>query len=401
MTVIVNPAGRFVILDDQKQVDYWLEQTGFRKATKEEETDFLKKRTSSFMQKQTAEDLTKGIYLSTVSVGGKDGYGIAAEMLIKELGELGIPVLRYYNNQKVAILFHNPYGITHVESPYRIIYTMFESTKIPDDWIDYLKAANEVWLPSKWCASVFEKAGIKTKVVPLGYDDRTYTYFERHNKRKAREDFVFLHYNAFIARKGFLEVFNAFKQEFKKDEPVKMIFKTTLHNAPLPIPHSQYPNIDVIFDKMSEKQLLELIHQADCFVFPSRGEGFGITPLECMATGCPAIVPNAHGISEYFNKDYMYEVEIEGMCPALYSRYKEQNVGEMYICSVADLRKKMRYAYEHQDENLDLGRRASEYVKQWTFRNTAKLVKVEYENILSKPLPAQHITNVLPLEMVK
>lgn len=401
MSVIVNPSGRLVILDDPKQVEYWLTQPGFRKASIEEEKEFIGERNKKFQEKATIQEKGKGIYLSTVSVGGKDGYGIASELIIRELDKIGVKVMRYYDGQSVSILFHNPYGITRMESPYRIIFTMFESTKIPDDWIPYLESASEVWVPSKWCSAVFAKAGIKAKVIPLGYDDQVFKYKEREVKNKYHKNFTFLHFNAFNVRKGFLEVFKAFTQEFQKDEPVRLLLKTTLNQAPLPITKSQYPNIDIIFGKNSEKQLLDIMYDSDCFVFPSRGEGFGMTPLECMATGMSAIVPNAHGISEYFNREYMYEVKVKEECPALYSRYKGIDVGKMVVCDVDDLRKKMRWAYEHQEENLKMGLKASEYVKNWTFKKTAQMIKAEYEQIISKPITQPKFTNVLPLEMVK
>lgn len=401
MAVIINPGGRYVVLDNPKEVEYWLSQPGFRPTSKEEEQEYLRQRTQEILKNQSPQNATNGIYLSTVSVGGKDGYGVASDMITKELSELGITVKRYFEQQRVGILFHNPYGITRLETPYRIIYTMFESTKIPDDWHDYLEMANEVWVPSKWCQSVFAQSGIKTKVIPLGYNDRIFTYKERINKRKNRQTFTFLHYNAFNARKGFLELINAFTQEFEKDEPVKLLLKTTLNQSPLPLPKSQYPNIDIVYGKISDKELLEMLYASDCFVFPSRGEGFGMTPLEAMATGMSAIVPNAHGITEYFNPEYMYEVKVEEECPALYSKYKNQDVGKMFKCSVSDLRKQMRYVYEHQDECIEIGQKASEYVKQWTFKKTAEIIKKEFEDILLKPIPEVKINNILPLEMVK
>lgn len=388
-------------MDDQRRYEEWLKQPGFTKPTPEQEREYIEERRAKLLKMQSADDSKMGVYFSTVSQGGKDGYGIASKNIIRNLEALGVPVSTTYTGQKVAILFHNPYSLPQIEAPYRIIYTMFESDKIPDDWIDYLQAADEVWVPSKWCQSVFAKAGVKATVVPLGYDDEAFTYLTRKTAHKERRDFTFLHYNAFNIRKGFTEVFKAFTEEFDKTEPVKLILKTTLNQSPLPITKSEYPNIECIFDRTSEVQLMQIIKRSDCFVFPSRGEGFGMTPLECMATGIPAIVPNAHGITEYFDTNYMYEVKVKETCPALYARYKGMDVGEMVVCDVEDLKKKMRWCYEHQEEVVKMGEVASEYAKNWTFKKTAEIIKTRINDIMIKPIEPKRLVNVLTLEKVR
>lgn len=400
MGLIVSPTGKMVVIDNVQKENEWL-NSGFRRATDEEEREYMEERRALILKMENADDVKRGIYFATVSQGGKDGYGVASAGIMKELEKLGVPISTHYSGQKVAILFHNPYSLPRIEAPYRIIYTMFESDKIPDDWIDYLQASDDVVVPSKWCADVFEKSGITAKVVPLGYDSGVFKFHRRDIPRKTRRNFVFLHYNAFNIRKGFPEVFKAFTQEFSKDEPVKLILKTVYNSSPLPITKSEYPNIDIVYGKYSETQLAELCNSADCFVFPSRGEGFGITPLEAMATGASAIVPNAHGITEYFNPEYMYEVEVESMCPALYTKYKNQDVGKMVVCDIKDLRKKMRWVYEHQEENLLMGEKASEYVKKWTIENTAKNLKAIIDEAMLKPVEPNRLKNVLTLELVR
>lgn len=400
MSYLINPHGRIVAIDDKGQYENLL-KIGFKPLTPQQERQHIIERIKLVEDMQNTDSPLHGVYLCTVSQGGKDGYGISSAVLIRELRKLNIKVDNYYKGQKVAILFHNPYGIASIEAPYRIIYTMFESDKIPDDWGEYLKTADLVLVPSKWCQTIFAKSGIKTVVVPLGYDDTTYKYIHRENKRKANKPFVFLHYNAFNARKGFTEVFKAFVKAFDPTEPVKIILKTTLEHIPLPITPREYPNIEIITGKSSEKELNEIIARSDCFVFPSRGEGFGITPLETMATGMPAIVPNAHGITEYFNSDFMYEVKSNKTCPALYSRYKGQDVGKMIVCDVDDLARQMRYVYEHQDEALALGEKASEYVKNWTFEKTAVLLKDIINGAIAQPIDhKRNIGNVLTLEKI-
>ena len=405
MPYLKNPGGRIVCVDDPKLYEKFLRTPGFSVITKREEDAFINERYQKVAEMQAGTELKqdnyiRGVYFASVTKDEKDGYSVASDKMVKELLNLDLDISRKYKNQKVGVLFHNPYSILMMETPVKVIYTMFESTKIPDDWVSYLEEADKVIVPSRWCRDVFANSGIKADVIPLGFDDDVFTFKERHNRRDKKEVFTFLHYNAFNIRKGFLEVFKAFREEFQPDEPVRMVFKTTLRSLPVPVTKAKYPNIDVINEKYTEKQLVDLLHNSDAFVFPSRGEGFGMTPLEAMATGLPTIVPNAHGISEYFDKDLMYEVKVSGECPGLYLKYKNEDVGKMVICDVADLRKQMRYIYEHQDEAIERGRKASRYVRQWTFRKTASKLKEVIEGLYNTPIENKPTKNVLKLEEI-
>lgn len=406
MPYLINPGGRIVAVDDPVQFQRWRTTPGFEVLTPEQATEYQNQRLAMLDRDKRKESVgADGIYFATVTQGDRaDGYGTSSEHLIQELQKLDVKVSTSYTGQNITLLYHAPYSITRMESPFRIIYTMFESDKIPDEWGPYLEGADLILVPSKWCASVFKKSGFDARVVPLGYNDNVYKYVERQNKRDNRQTFNFLHYNAFNIRKGFPEVFKAFIAEFAKDEPVKMIFKTTQRREQIPdmfrYLDETYPNIEIICEQLPQKQMQSLMERSDCFVFPSRGEGFGMTPMEAMATGMPAIVPNAHGISEYFDPKCMYEVKVEGMCPALYSRYKNVDVGKMVVCSVDDLRRKMRYVYEHQSEALERGKAASEYVKSWTYKQTAAQLKIIIEEISRLPVPARQMINFLKLEKV-
>jgi glycosyltransferase involved in cell wall biosynthesis len=391
--LLVNPVGRFVEVDEDWK--YWLEQPGFRQASEQEENEYRAKRLLDHARMSGETTHKDNLYFVSVSDrGGADGYGMSSKHLSKALEEAGLPLSEYFVEQDIGLLYHSPHSITRLDTKYKIIYTMFESDKIPEDWLDYLDAADLVIVPSRWCQKIFKESGIDSIVVPLGYNDQVFKYVERPK----RDVFTFLHYDAFNTRKGHFEVVEAFDKEFGKDEKVRLLLKTTRDVVSVPLNKGAYPNIDVIYGKVSEEDLAGICGQADAFVFPSRGEGFGCTPLEAMATGLPAILPNAHGISEYFDGGLMYIVGASEKCTAIYRRLTD--VGNMVKCSVPDIQAQMRYIFEHQDEARLKGKRASEYVKQYTYKKTGEMLKEIIEDIKLKPIPERKVNDILPLQEV-
>lgn len=370
---ITRPDGQIVEIDDQESAKMLLMRAGWRESTDDEIEAKEAHKAEVFAQAaaaQTDDPTMPTAYYQTVS-SSPDGYGMSRDILKSEIYQKGVMLQEEFKGQKVGLLYSYPTGITQMRSEVRLIMTMFESDRIPEDWPEYLNMAEEVIVPSKWCADVFAKSGVNATVVPLGYNDRAFKFIDRPIPVENDAPFTFIHYSSFNIRKGFPEVFQAFNDEFKNSEPVRLILKHTDRRPLIPVMKDQYPNIEVISGQVTESELSDLLGRSNCMVYPSRGEGFGITPLEAMATGLPAIVPNAHGISEYFNSNYMLEVKADERCPGLYNSFKGQNVGEMVVCDVADLRKQMRYAYNHQQEMKQLGRAASEYVKSYTYQITA------------------------------
>jgi glycosyltransferase involved in cell wall biosynthesis len=396
---LTRPDGRVVEVDDPESIKRLTERRGFRNSTPAEIETYHSAKTAARLAAERSEPTPGGIYYKTVGPGA-DGYGMSRDLIKDELFGLGVKLDENFANQKVGLLYSYPNGLLQMSNDVRLVMTMFESDKIPEDWKDYLALADEVIVPSKWCADVFGRAGIKTTVVPLGYNDRVFKYIERPIPVEAGQPYTFIHYSAFNIRKGFFEVLEAFSREFAHNEPVRLILKTTDRKPPIPIVKSEYPNIEVICGELSEADLCALLGRANCMVYPSRGEGFGITPLEAMATGMPAIVPNAHGISEYFNSNYMLEVKVAEKCPGLVGKFRGQDIGEMVICDVNDLRQQMRFAYNNQNRMHQMGRFASDYVQRYTYQETAGRLADILRRWQKADVPTRGDAKFLPVEAI-
>jgi glycosyltransferase involved in cell wall biosynthesis len=65
------------------------------------------------------------------------------------------------------------------------------------------------------------------------------------------------------------------------------------------------PNIQFL-GRVEDDELVKLYSNAQCFVYPSLYEGFGIPPLEAQACGCPVIASNAASLPEVCGDSVVY-----------------------------------------------------------------------------------------------
>jgi glycosyltransferase involved in cell wall biosynthesis len=168
--------------------------------------------------------------------------------------------------------------------------TMFESTKLPKGWVEALNRCAAVSTPSRFCADVFEAEGVKVpvRVHPLGISE-VFQYIQRPE----RKPFTFLALADRFRRKGWDAAVLAFNQAFGENPKYRLILKARESGMAFDIEH---PCIEIIRRDMTEYELRDLYYRADAFVFPSRGEGFGLPPREAAATGLPVITTEWSGL---------------------------------------------------------------------------------------------------------
>lgn len=128
------------------------------------------------------------------------------------------------------------------------------------------------------------------------------------------------------------------------------------------------PNIRFFQGNLNWYELVQLMGVCDAMVYPSRGEGFGLMPLESMATGLCTIAPKASGMAEFINEDVNLVLPIVGTEIVVTSSasYEVDQFGHTPDLDVmADM---MKWCYENQHDAYELGKKSSAYVHEhWTW----------------------------------
>lgn len=323
-----------------------------------------------------------------------DGYGNAA-IAFKKFAHKENIVLKggAYSGQKISILLNIISGGGYHPSPLEtyywqfndqnrpkiIMFTMYETSKWPPRWImDIEKYADAVFVPCNWNKEVLLSQGVTKPihVIPLGYDDEHFKYYERPDQIKT--PFNFLHYNAGNERKGYDVVCEAFLEEFgETDDNVRLILKSLpgyYHkNLNKYLGHNKIPT--PIYKEMSRNELYEFSKGCHCFVFPSRGEGFGLTPIEMMATGMPTILTDGHAFKDYHKPEHSYGVGWEPI-KAVYRTHEWMDQGDWANPSIQDTRKQMRHVFENWKEAKAKGKKAAQFVKNnFTYNSSIKAMR--------------------------
>lgn len=95
-----------------------------------------------------------------------------------------------------------------------------------------------------------------------------------------------------------IEAFNMWKSKYNNNAKLVLVGKKAwLYNEILKAAGAVSNDI-VLTDYVTDEDLVRLYNAAECFVYPSFYEGFGIPPLESMACGTPVAVSNATALPE-------------------------------------------------------------------------------------------------------
>jgi len=206
--------------------------------------------------------------------------------------------------------------------------TVWETTRLPDGWLDLLHSVDALIVPTEWNRQAFLNAGVKRPIGVIPHileatgvgdsaADSPATTVEIPGV--AKSDFVFYTIGNWFERKGMHLTLESYLRAFHSDDPVVLVIKTgptderhrryghfwwhilrrfqTTSRATerLQRKHKSPPRVVLLPDLMSAEQIRALHRRGDCFVSLTRTEGWGLGAFEAASFGNPVIMTGFGG----------------------------------------------------------------------------------------------------------
>lgn len=250
-----------------------------------------------------------------------------------------------------------------------VCFTMFETTRIPDEWVTNLNRLAACLVPCTWNKEVFQSSGVKVPiyVVPPGIDAEFYQQIENLEPTELanlpKDCVSFYSIFQWTERKNPIGLIVSYLSAFDGVEDVCLVLKT--YGADTSAAQQQRikdmivsikgqlrmkkaPKILFIGNLLSTEQITGLHKRCDCFVLPHRAEGFGMPHLEAMACGKPVIATGFSGNMDFMNPNnsYLLDYQMTVVCNMPWIKWYEADM-EWADPNLSQLKEYMKKVYKH------------------------------------------------------
>lgn len=314
----------------------------------------------------------------------QDGYGRYGIAMVRALHRAGVEVLPMvthlmfdappdvlkltgFDDQRLSIFLQPPMTIKFDPPPHSYIYTMHEDSKLPEGWATTINKFERCIVPCEQNQQAFKDSGV-TIPIDVVYGGTDPDEFPVETRPVEGHPYTFVTLGDRGIRKGWETVWGAWYKAFPESlEDVRLIVKFRPEMMP------EWFQVDRILDKRISfcvdnlPDMRDVFRQADCVVYPSKGDGFGMWWREAVMMGKPAIVTNWSGNAVGL-----------GECAIPLNDYKlvESHLntgGQWALPSEDEVATKMKWCYENRGAAQTLGLMGARWLRQnQTWDNSAK-----------------------------
>lgn len=272
------------------------------------------------------------------------GYGRMGVYIDREIRKLGINVTNDIDDMPTGTVLHcstPAHMLKFYDSQRLVLFSMWESANLPESFYESLHLFETVIVPSAQNLELFGQFHPNVKMVPLGIDPAVWTPTERVEDP---HQFRFL-IGGSGPRKGPDLAYKAFRNAFPAgswDGPEPWL----ILKSPRPSPFSG-ERVMQINGRLTDDDEVALYANAHCYLQPSRGEGFGLQPLQAIAQGLPTILTDAHGHASFAHLGIGISAQ---MTPTVPGSFMYGEAGDWWEPSLDELTEQMRWVYDNYTE---------------------------------------------------
>lgn len=252
-------------------------------------------------------------------------------------------------------------------SQYSACLSMWESNKLPEAMRAALDNYDLIIVPSQHNVDLFSQWHPNVRYCPLGVDPTFWT-----PTRRIPPDRYFRFLTAGSGpRKGTELVREAFLKLFPDgswgDRPIPVLqIKQHRDDG-----RATHPRIETICGKLTATEERNLYAQAHVYVQMSRGEGFGLQPLQAIVQGVPTILTEAHGHKAFAHYGMGVNATLEHHSKAG-GYFSFGDAGDWWEPSFDELCDWMLYCYDNYEiASADARLHALDAHKQFTWDKAA------------------------------
>lgn len=283
------------------------------------------------------------------------------------------------------------------KSKKNVLFGMNESKDLLDHDIERTKEFDEVWVPSNFSVTAYQQSGIENiRKIPLGVDESLYK--SESQLEPMGKPFMFLSVFSWSFRKGYDVLLRSYYERFSDRDNVLLTIVSRvlgvqskggtdqiisdINSIKKEFGNKSLPKIRLITHPLTETQLINLYNQSDCFVLPTRGEGFCLPLLEAGFCKLPIISTNYSGHLEFLDKNNSTLLDIDDFSTVgddqffiskSYNTLEFPTLGESFISEFGN---EMFSIYKGKDKYVDKSDILyNEIHNSFTWDNTASLVK--------------------------
>ena len=173
--------------------------------------------------------------------------------------------------------------------------SMLESDSIPSFWVDILNNKFDlVIVPDQWLIEIYQNCGVN---IPIFVLDLVVDYNGLKKHKQKNKNFTFGMVSGLLEDKNIDKVIQAFNTIFKNAKNINLKIKISGNKKFNPILWdnihklaNQAQNISLITKHLDRTEYCEFLNSLDCYILPSRGEGFSITTREALYREIPCII---------------------------------------------------------------------------------------------------------------